>query len=134
MDSLAVICIVVGTLTIVVRGPLLVAPRATLRFYARLIFSTNARCRVFGVVVATLAIALLLLPFERSMSGFLHAVGWVVAAMALWPLVLPDGWLGFWRPIFSFLEHSVDDAIVRILGLLAVVVGVALIYVGIYVV
>ncbi len=49
MDALAVTCIVVGILIIVMRAPLIFAPRATLRAYDRVIFSTNARCRAFSV-------------------------------------------------------------------------------------
>ena len=55
MDSLSIICIVVGALVILKRGPLMFAPNATLRFYDRLFLSTNARVRAAGVVIATLA-------------------------------------------------------------------------------
>ena len=135
MDSLSIMCIVLGTLTIVSRGPLIFAPSATLRSYDRLIISTNARFRAFGVVIATLAMALLFLSFgEGAVAGFLHAVGWVVAAMALLMLVVPNVSRRFLSAMFDYLENSVDDAIVRILGLLAVVVGAVLIYVGVYVV
>ena len=135
MDSLSIICIAVGILVIVRRGPLIFAPSATLRSYDRLIISTNARFRAFGVVIATLAMALLFLSFgEGALAGFLHAVGWVVAAMALLMLVVPNVWRRFLSAMFDYLENSVDHAIVRILGLLAVVVGAVLIYVGVYVV
>ena len=135
MDSLSIMCIVLGTLTIVSRGPLIFAPSATLRSYDRLIISTNARFRAFGVVIATLAMALLFLSLgEGALAGFLHAVGWVVAAMALLMLVVPNVWRRFLSAMFDYLENSVDHAIVRILGLLAVVVGAVLIYVGVYVV
>lgn len=135
MDSLSIMCIILGTLAIVSRGPLIFAPSATLRSYDRLIISTNARFRAFGVVIATLAMALLFLSFgEGALAGFLHAVGWVVAAMALLMLVVPNVSRRFLSAMFDYLENSVDDAIVRILGLLAVVVGAVLIYVGVYVV
>ena len=135
MDSLSIMCIILGTLAIVSRGPLIFAPSATLRSYDRLIISTNARFRAFGVVIATLAMALLFLSFgEGALAGFLHAVGWVMAAMALLMLVVPNVSRRFLSAMFDYLENSVDDAIVRILGLLAVVVGAVLIYVGVYVV
>ena len=135
MDSLSIICIVLGTLAIVSRGPLIFAPRATLRFYDRLIISTNTRFRAFGVVVATLALALLFPSFgEGSLAGFLHAVGWVVAIMALLILIAPNVSRRFLGAMFDYLENSVDDVIVRILGFLAVVVGAVLSYVGVYVV
>ena len=122
-------------MTIVVRGPLLVAPRATLRFYERLIFSTNARFRVFCVVFATLAMALLFSDFrEGVLAGLLHTFGWFMATVALLFLVLPNVLRRFFQTIFGYIEESVDDVIVRIVGLLAVVFGLALIYVGVYVV
>jgi len=61
MDALSIICIVGGCLTIITRGPLVFAPITTLRTYDRWFLSTNARMRVFGVVLVALATELLLL-------------------------------------------------------------------------
>ena len=80
MDSLAIICIVVGIVTIVRRGPLIFSPRATLRVYDRWILSTNARFRAFGVVITTVAMALLL-PFGEGR--------WLDSSTS---------WDGLWRP------------------------------------
>ncbi len=56
-----------------------------------------------------------------------------------WGLRLSSCWYyrtpsGVSQTIFGYIEKSVDDGIVRIVGLLAVVFGLALIYVGVYVV
>ena len=103
MDSLSIICIVLGTLGIVLRGPLIFAPSATLRFYDRWILSSNARVRTFGVVIATLAMTLLLLPLgDGALARLLQAFGWIVAAMALCMLVLSDGFHRFGRAMVSF--------------------------------
>ena len=135
MDSLSTICIGVGILVIVGRGPLIVAPTATLRFYDRWLLSTKARFRVFGAVFAILSIALLFSDFgEGVLAGFLHTFGWFMAAVALLFLSLPNVLRRFIQSIFGYIEESVDDGIVRIVGLLAVVFGFALIYVGVYVV
>ena len=76
MASLSIICIAVGILIIVRRGPLIFAPSATLRFYDRWLLSTNVRFRVFGVVFATLAVALLFSDFgEGVLAGLLHTFG-----------------------------------------------------------
>ena len=76
MDSLSVTCIAVGILIIAMRAPLIFAPRAALRFYDRVIFSTNVRCRAFSVVIAIVAVTLLLLPFDNGpLAGFLYVAG-----------------------------------------------------------
>ena len=135
MDALAIICIVVGIGSIVENLPLAYAPSAALRFYNRVFFSTNARCRALGVVSATVAMALLLLPFgDGPLAGFLHAVGWLAAAEALWFWVLPDSARRVVNAIYSFFENSVPTPVVRVLGVLGVLAGSAFIYVGIYVV
>ena len=135
MDSLSIICIAVGILVIVSRGPLIFAPSATLRFYDRLLLSTNARCRAVGVVFATLAMALLFSDFgEGVLTGWLHTFGWFMAVVALLSWVLTNVFRRILQTIFGYIEKSVDQRIIRIVGLLAVVFGFALIYVGVYVV
>jgi len=54
--------------------------------------------------------------------------------VALFVLVLPNVLRRFVQTIFGYIEESVDDGIVRIVGLLAVVFGLALIYVGVNVI
>ena len=135
MDALAIICIVAGIFNIVENLPLVYAPSAALRFYDRVFFSTNARCRALGVVIATVAMALFLLPFgDGPLAGVLHAVGWLAAAEALWFWILPDSVRRVVNAIYSFLENSVPTPVVRVLGVLGVLAGSAFIYVGIYVV
>ena len=135
MDSLSIICIAVGILVIVRRGPLIFAPSATLRFYDRWLFSTNARCRAVGVVFATLAMALLFSDFgEGVLAGLLHTFGWFMATVALLFLVLPNVFRRFFQTIFGYINKSVDERIIRIVGFSSVMFGLALIYVGVYVV
>ena len=135
MDALAIICIVVGIGSIVENLPLAYAPSATLRFFNRVFLSTNARCRALGVVIATVAMALFLLPFgDGPLAGFLHAVGWLAAAEALWFWILPDSVRRVVNAIYRFLENSVPTPVVRVLGVLGVLAGSAFIYVWIYVV
>jgi len=134
MDSLSIICIVVGALAILKRGPLIFAPNATLRFYDRFVLST-ARIRAAGVVIATLAMALLFSDFGQGvLVGLLHIFGWLMTTVALLFLVLPNVLRRILQTIFGYIEKSVDDWILRIVGFLAVVFGLALIYVGVYVV
>ena len=139
MDALAIICIVIGIGNIVENLPLVYAPSAALRFYnrvaAQVFLSTNARCRALGVVVATVAMALFLLPSgDGPLAELLHAVGWFAAAQALWFWILPDSVRRVANAIYSFLENSVPTPVVRVLGVLGVLAGSAFIYVWIYVV
>ena len=134
MDGPSILCVVVGILIIVSRGPLLFAPNATIRFYEHLIFSTNTRVRTFGVLVGILAVSLLLLPFEEGgLAEFLHGFGWLVMAAALGILLLPHHFRRLLLGVFRFLERSVEDAVLRFGGLLAVLIGLSLVYLGIYV-
>ena len=134
MDALSIVCIVMGCLIIIGRGPLAFDPSRTLRWY-KSFFTTNARLRAFGVSLAVGATALLLAPLgEGLLAGLLYALGWLLAIAALLFLIMPNTFRSIIFLIFDFLEHSVPSAIIRVLGLLATAIGVALVYVGIYVV
>ena len=49
-------------------------------------------------------------------------------------LVVPDVFWRFIRAVWDYFETSVGDVIMRVLCLLGIALGVAMIYVGIYVV
>ena len=135
MDALAIICIVVGIANILGSLPLAYAPSATLRFCNRVFFSTNARCRALGVVYATMAMALLLLPFgDGPLAGFLHAVGWLYVGLGHWFWVLPDSVRRVVSAIYSFFENSMPAPVLRVCGVFGVLAGLAFIYVGVYIV
>ena len=135
MDALAIVCIVLGIGSIAKSVPLVYAPRATLRFSNRVFFSTNARCRALGVVIAAVAMALFLLPFgDGPLAGFLHALGWVAAAEALWFWILPDSVRRVVSAIYSFFENSMPAPVLRVCGVFGVLAGLAFIYVGVYIV
>ena len=134
MDRFSVICIVLGCLLIIGRGPYAFDPSRTFRAY-RSFFMTNARARAWAVLVALLAAALLLLPLGEGMfSDVLHVLGWIIAALALVTLLVPKILRRFVLQILDAVESSIPNAIMRILGLVAIAAGLALIYVGIYVV
>ena len=135
MDALSIVCIVVGCHALLESGLMFFAPVATLRFADRVFFATTARLRACGVFVAAVATALLLAPLgEGSLAGLFYALGWIAAAEALVILVVPDVFRRFMRAIWDYFETSVGDVIMRVLCLLGIALGVAMIYVGIYVV
>ena len=139
MDALAIICIVAGIFNIVENLPLVYAPSAALRFSNRVLvpvfISTNARCRALGVVIAAVAMALFLLPFgDGPLAGFLHAVGWLYVGLGLWCWVLPDSVRRVISAICSFFENSMPAPVLCVCGVFGVLVGLAFIYVGVYIV
>ena len=71
---------------------------------------------------------------NEPLAGFLYFAGWILAGGAVFILVRPSIFRGFWRSMFSFVEHSVPAPFVLVRGVLGVLAGVALIYVGVYVV
>jgi hypothetical protein len=79
--------------------------------------------------------ALALVVFARGgglVVGILQALGWLFVAATLWLLVGPASYGRVVRGWLGFFEDSADIAVVRILGLFAVGIGVAVIYVGLY--
>ena len=79
--------------------------------------------------------ALLLSDFrEGVLAGLLHTFGWFMATVALLFLVLPNVFRRFFQTIFGYIDKSVDERVMRIVGFVGVVFGLALIYVGVYVV
>ncbi len=133
MDPLSILCVLLGTLIIAGRAPMVFAPAAVLRFNKKLL-STDARTRGFAVVLTPLAVAVIALPLgEGAVAGFLRVVGWVWAAAALWVLASPGSFRRLVGGVLDYFESSVDEAVVRMIAAVAVAIGVALIYFGIYV-
>ena len=133
MDPVSTICVLIGALIIAGRGPMVFAPMATLRF-ANTLLSTDARIRGIAVVLTPLAVALIALPLgEGKVAGILRFFGWLWAAAALWLLAAPGSDRRFAGGVVSYFESSVDEAVVRMIGVVAVAIGVALIYFGLYV-
>lgn len=131
MDASSIVCVLIGLLIIVSRGPLIIAPGPTIDFYERLV-STDARVRLVGCVVAAVSAALLAAPPARNAPAFwFEAFGGLLALVALWLLAWPKGFRRLADGVFSFARDSVDAAIVRGLGAAAVALGAWLVYVGI---
>ena len=132
MNSLSVVCIVLGTWIIVKRAPLIFAPTGTLRAYDRWVLATTTRIRTFGIAIAIFGTAIVFLPLgDAGLARLLHAGGVAMLSVALWVLVRPEWAQRLIRRFVAFVEFSVGDMGLRIIGLLSVVLGVFFIYVGI---
>ena len=65
MDPLSTLCVLLGTLIIAGRAPMVFAPAAALQFNKKLL-STDARTRGFAVVLTPLATAAIALPLGEG--------------------------------------------------------------------
>lgn len=131
MEDLRPVAVVLGVLVIAFRGPLIFAPEATTHFY-RSLMATQMRTRILGLVVGLLGIALLVMGWEPqgAVAHVLVGIGWLMALGALFIVLAPSLYMRLADGVFDWAESGADPAILRGLGLVAVVLGALLIYWG----
>ena len=136
MDTPSTVCIGLGILIIVGRAPQMFAPHATLRFSRRHLFSTDAQFRWVGLIVIIFAIAILYASLHAPIMGALLQVFGCVAVLAvLLVFGFPSLFRHFFLNILDYVERSVHCGLIaRTHGFLGVIGGVALVYVGFYVI
>ena len=93
MDPIAMVIALLGVMFIAGRGPLLVAPTATVDCYRRML-STRERVRLFGGAMVLLAVLLIASArMSRAADGglieFIEGFGWFVAVLAVWLIIAP---------------------------------------------
>lgn len=121
--------IIIGALIILSRGPLLVAPRATLDLYRKLV-ATRTRVRLFGLVLMALGAAM----FYYCHGGhnapelIIQILGAFIATMAFF-LMLIMPWL--YMLIAQSIIDAMDEVMARLFGLVSVIAGAIIIYLGI---
>lgn len=128
----AIVAIFLGALIICTRGPLILFPAYTFRWFGTVI-KTQARTRVLGTVVTM--IALLMVWAGMSQRAGLEAVLFV---FGIFILVIAVPGLLLFPSIYMNLANSLmpDDLSGtlfgwRLLGLLGVIIGVAIMMVGV---
>lgn len=131
MSAVGIVSIAVGALGICSRGPLVVAPAASLRWFEKLI-STNGRVRVLGAVMLPLGVAMIWAGSteDSGLAGLLFMVGLgIVTVCALWLLPFPDAYRALANEI---LPSDRSGSLIgwRIVGLAVVFAGALLIYFG----
>jgi hypothetical protein len=133
MPELAVVSIALGILIVVARGPMVVAPQATLGAYRR-VLETDARVRMLGVGLASLGLGLIVFArgSDAGAARFLFVFGWLLAAIAvLFGLILTSFFRRTASSFVNFLDDSIDSAILRITGVIALGVATFFIYLGV---
>lgn len=131
MSEAGVASILLGVVVVCSRGALLVAPAATLRWFAGLV-ATNGGTRVFGVVALTLGVAMTWAGAseESVLATVLSLIGWAVIGISTFGLVL---FPAVYRNIVEAVMPSDANASLagwRGLGLAGVLLGGLLIYFG----
>lgn len=128
MNALAIVVIAFGLMVIVSRAPLIVAPGAVRDFYMDLI-GTNGRMRWFGVAVFALGAG-----FVWAASGepgvladVFYIAGLLVILLAL-IAVIP--FPAFSHKLATKVWSAFSEPVLRVIGVLAVLFGIALVYLG----
>ena len=117
-----------GVIIIVSRGPLVIWPAATRNVYHRLL-KTNQRVRVFGLVLLPLATAMILANRgdPRDAAILLTGLGYLFICIVLvFLLIIP----GIYRLIADTVLEAMDSVMLRGVGVMAVIVGILLVYTG----
>ena len=119
---------VLGVFILVSRGSFAIWPLATRDFYHRLL-KTNLRIRVFGLVFLLLSVAMILV--NRGEPGdaavILTGLGYLFTCiLVVFLLIVP----GIYRLIIDAVLEAMDPVMFRGIGVIAIVIGILLIYAG----
>lgn len=131
MEPIAILTALLAALYIVGRGPLVVAPEATVEVYRRL-FSTRRGTRIFGGVLILLGGSLIFTAraAEGNITVLPEFMGWLSAAAGVWPLVAPGN---IERLVMGFWDAVTDTAVRRTIGVLNVAFGLFLGWIAFFV-
>lgn len=134
MDSPSFLYVLIGALILVSRAPLIFAPHVTLRYYQRQT-STDAKVRVLGILFVPIAIAALMIsPGDDVALLILHAFGWVFGLAALWLLAGPRSFRNMLDAMIDIFDERDNELFLRLIGVVAAAVGIAMIHAGFYIV
>ena len=128
MNAVAIVSVLLGLAIIVLRGPLIFAPKETKEFYLKMLGSP-LRIRIFGVCAALIGVAMVsaLAGAPGLLAEVLVFVGLIFVVAAIAFMVPFPGTL---KTLVEKVFSMVNDTFARIVGVIAVLIGVYLIYVG----
>jgi hypothetical protein len=134
MEPIAIVTALVAALYIFGRGPLVVAPTATVAFYRRMI-ATPKRIRITGVLFILLAAALIVTARQaRAAQGditfLVEGLGWATVAAAVWLITAPGP---FQRLTNGFWDAVSTPGVQRAIGVFNVAIGLGLGWVAFFV-
>ena len=126
MSAFGLFLAAIGTLIILTRGPLIVAPQSTRSFYMRLI---GERMRGWGVIAGVIGAAFMLA--AQTTTG-------LAASVTFWlgVFIITLGFTSMMffpekmRAVAETAWNAFSEPVLRLLGILSVAVGALLIYYG----
>ncbi len=133
MKPLAIVIVRWAVFYIVLRGPLLVAPKAWVVFERRLMYATTGRLRTFGCLMLVLYAAPLVAAARQAQGGipfWAEVWGWFAAACFVWIIAAPGPWKRFME---FFWETFSDPSLLRAMGAFGVAFGLFLGWVAFWV-
>jgi hypothetical protein len=127
MEPIAIVTVILAALYIVCRGPLLVAPAATVAVYRRM-FSTTGRVRVFGSLLVLLAVPLVVTARQARIEHggitiLIEVMGWLAGAAAVLVIAAPRT---AQRLIMAFWDAVPSDPVRRAIGAVNIAFGLGL--------
>ena len=132
MSAVGIVYIGMGLLALCARGPLLVAPAATLRWLSGVI-ETDSSIRILGVIAVVFGAAMIGAGATEhsTLATILTIWGWFTVVVCIWALILfPDAYR---KLVVVFLPAEAEERLPgwRLLGALGVIFGLFLIYFGV---
>lgn len=128
MNKLALVSIVFGVFIIAVRGPMIFVPETVLDLFRKIIES-NKRIRVFGLFVLPIGLAMIFAAWGSTQPGALAflVLGCIITAVTLvFLLIFPAAYKAI-----AEIVLDLDESVFRGIGILGVLLGIGLIYLGV---
>ncbi len=134
MEPLAIATALVALLIIASRGPLIVAPTATMDVYRRLL-STLGRIRLLGGLAALLSVSLIVAGGEAqtqhdAVAAGIVGLGWLMIGAAFWLILAPRHYR---RVVYGLFDAVSDPTVLRVVGVFAVAIGLGLGWIAFFV-
>jgi uncharacterized protein YjeT (DUF2065 family) len=128
MSTFALVVVVFGFLIAISRAPLVVAPGPARQWILSL-FENDGRTRAMGLVMASLGVFLIWGTggVAGALAAILYFIGWISFAIGLiGMMVFPRSV----RPLVTRIFGSFSEPTLRVLGTIAVVIGLMLMIYG----
>ncbi len=131
MSTAGIVTMFLGALIVCIRGPLLFAPAATLRWFGEAI-KTKGRTRVFGAFVVLITVPMMWSGMleNSSLANVLFILGVFIFVVSILALVLfPSAYMSV---AGSFLPSDSSSNLFgwRLLGLVNVIIGTGIFWIG----